>query len=122
MHPKSFRFVLFIVLALTLGGCHFCADEMNAIFLCVPGLGLLWGWLRGRPAVWRGRHDKPDCVHERPHGGPHFLIKEPLTGEIVGCSTDDEALVVDLGYSIVYSDEARCEACKPQHTTITDLL
>jgi hypothetical protein len=53
--------------ALLLGGCHFCADEANAIVMCVPFLGFAVAWLRTRPSIWRRRHSPGICIHPKGH-------------------------------------------------------
>lgn len=45
-------------------GCHFCADEMFAIFAILGGVKFLPGWVR---AMWSRRHAKPTCQHDHSH-------------------------------------------------------
>lgn len=52
--------LLFAVLFFT-SGCHFCMDEVNAIFAFIPGIPLAMVWLRTR---WKRRHSRPVCRHE----------------------------------------------------------
>ena len=63
------RFIL-VVYAMTLSGCHFCADEMFAIMSVFGSIGLIGPWLKAR---WNGvcvkhaaKYQKHECgkVHE----------------------------------------------------------
>lgn len=47
-------------------GCHFCADEMFAIFAIMGGIKYLPRWIM---AMWTGRHQKPICHHKLGHKG-----------------------------------------------------
>lgn len=45
-------------------GCHWCADEMFAVFAVLGAVRFIPGWIRAR---WDARHQKPQCCPQHPH-------------------------------------------------------
>lgn len=45
-------------------GCHFCSQELIAIFTVLAGVKYIPIWVKG---VWARRHKKPCCQHDKEH-------------------------------------------------------
>lgn len=95
---------------------HFCMDEVYAILMCVPFVGWAVAWVRSRIAMWRGRHEKPCCVHtpEAIHGESGALYAPVTTHALIGPGTmlcDEAAFTADASVGSYHECDVTCSAC-----------